>query len=65
VTRLAVTYRRLTQQTARGFVIGVHAFLDRLEAQLDEAPVPDFLARLAALSAQYLEWSPHAPAAGE
>ena len=32
---LLVTYRRLTLQTARGFLPGLHAFLDRLEAQLD------------------------------
>src|SRR6478609_854806 len=30
-TRVVVTYRRITMQTARGFLPGVHAFLDRLE----------------------------------
>ena len=35
-THVLVTYRRITKQTARGFLPGLHAFLDRLEAQLNE-----------------------------
>lgn len=61
VTRLVVTYRRLTASTARGFVVGCHAFLDRLEAQLDGAPVRDFLESMAALRGEYPEWSHGAP----
>lgn len=61
VTRLLVTYRRITRQTARGFVVGVHAFLDRLEAQLDGTTLPDFLTRFEALCAEYPEWSHDAP----
>ncbi len=64
-TRLDVTYKRITQHTARGFLPGVHAFLDRLEAQLDNAPLPDWLERFAALQAEYPEWSLHAADAGQ
>jgi uncharacterized protein YndB with AHSA1/START domain len=64
-TLLTVTYTRLTRQTAGGFLPGVHAFLDRLEAQLDGAPLPDWLARFAELRGLYTEWSPHAAAAGK
>lgn len=64
-TRLTVTYRRLTRATARGFLPGLHAFLDRLEAQLDGAPLPDFVARFAVLRETYPEWSAHATDAGE
>jgi uncharacterized protein YndB with AHSA1/START domain len=64
-THLLVTYRRLTKQTAGGFLPGVHAFLDRLEAQLDGGPLPDWLQRFAALQASYPEWSGHAPPAGK
>ncbi|HEX4449901.1 MAG TPA: SRPBCC domain-containing protein [Kofleriaceae bacterium] len=63
-TRLIVTYRRITMQTARGFLPGTHAFLDRLEAQLAGEPLPDWHARFAALRREYPEWSEHAPAAG-
>ncbi len=59
-TRVVVTYRRITRETARGFLPGLHAFLDRLEAQLEGAPLPDFLERFAALHADYPEWSSHA-----
>ena len=55
-TRLTVTYRRITRSTARGFLPGMHALLDRLEAQLDGAPLPDWQARFAALRAEYPEW---------
>jgi len=55
-TRLTVTYRHITRQTARGFLPGLHALLDRLEAQLDGAPLPDWGARFAALRVEYPEW---------
>jgi len=51
-TAMTVTYRRITRQTAHGFLPGLHAFLDRLEAQLDGAPLPDWLARFGALRNQ-------------
>jgi uncharacterized protein YndB with AHSA1/START domain len=56
-TSLVVTYRRITMQTARGFLPGVHAFLDRLEAQLGGGAPPDWLERFGALRAEYTEWS--------
>lgn len=64
-THLLVTYRRITVATARGFLPGLHAYLDRLEAQLDGADLPDFLARFVEIRVEYPEWSGHAPDAGE
>ena len=55
-TQLTVTYRRMTLATARGFLPGLHAMLDRLEAQLDGATLPDWFARFAELRAEYPEW---------
>ena len=59
-TRLTVTYRRITARTARGFLPGLHAFLDRLAAQLDGDPLPDWLARFGELRGHYPEWTEHA-----
>jgi uncharacterized protein YndB with AHSA1/START domain len=56
-TQLTVTYRRITTSTARGFLPGLHAFLDRLEAQLEHRPLPDWHARFAELRGQYPEWT--------
>jgi uncharacterized protein YndB with AHSA1/START domain len=64
-THMRVTYRRITRQTARGFLPGLHAFLDRLEAQLDGLPQPDFSQRFAEMRAEYPEWSDHAARPGE
>jgi uncharacterized protein YndB with AHSA1/START domain len=64
-TLLTVTYRRITIPTARGFVPGLHAFLDRLEAQLDGRMLPDWLARFAEARTEYPEWSHDAPAPGQ
>jgi uncharacterized protein YndB with AHSA1/START domain len=64
-THLVVTYRRITKETATGFLPGLHAFLDRLEAQLDGNPLPDWLERFTAARAEYPEWSGHAPDAGK
>jgi uncharacterized protein YndB with AHSA1/START domain len=64
-TELVVTYRRITAQTARGFLPGLHAFLDRLEAQLDTRVLPDWMQRFIELRAKYPEWSGHAPHPGE
>jgi uncharacterized protein YndB with AHSA1/START domain len=63
-THLLVTYRRITRQSARGFLPGLHAFLDRLEAQLAGRALPDWLERFGALRAEYPEWSGHAPPSG-
>jgi len=59
-TRLVVTYRRVTMQTARGFLPGLHAFLDRLEAQLADRALPDWVQRFGELRAEYPEWEGHA-----
>lgn len=64
-THVVVTYRRITKQTARGFLPGLHAFLDRLEAQLDGRALPDWARRFSELRADYPEWSGHASDAGE
>jgi len=56
-TLLTVTYRRLTKQSAPGFLPGTHAFLDRLEAQLDEEPLPDWTSRFTELLSQYPAWT--------
>jgi uncharacterized protein YndB with AHSA1/START domain len=56
-THVVVIYRRITKETARGFLPGLHAFLDRLEAQLDGSALPDFVERFAELRAQYPAWS--------
>lgn len=64
-TQLLVTYRRITKQTARGFLPGLHVFLDRLEAQLDGRPLPDWMARFTEVRAQYPEWSDDASASGK
>ena len=64
-TQLVVTYRRMTPQSARGFLPGLHAFLERLEAQLDGRVQPDWLERFAALRAEYPEWRGHATSPGQ
>jgi uncharacterized protein YndB with AHSA1/START domain len=64
-TQLLVTYRRITLRSARGFLPGLHAFLDRLEAQLAGCALPDWLERFGVLRAAYPEWSGHAPPSGE
>ncbi len=60
-TNVLVTYRRITKETARGFLPGLHAFLDRLDAQLDAREMPDFVQRFGELRAHYPEWNDHAP----
>jgi uncharacterized protein YndB with AHSA1/START domain len=45
-TLLTLTHRNLTERTAGVFRLGMEAFLDRLEAQLDGLPLPDWDARL-------------------
>jgi uncharacterized protein YndB with AHSA1/START domain len=44
-TLLTLTHRRLSRQTAIGFAPGTHAFLDRLEALLDHARLPEWMTR--------------------
>ena len=42
-TLLKLTHKHLTRRTSHGFAPGMHAFLDRLEAQLNGAPLPDWM----------------------
>jgi uncharacterized protein YndB with AHSA1/START domain len=55
-TLLTVTYRRLTANTARGFAPGTHVLLDRLEAQLDQQPLPAWMPRFTDLMSLYPAW---------
>jgi uncharacterized protein YndB with AHSA1/START domain len=64
-THLLVICRRITLQTSRGFLPGLHTFLERLEAQLDGRPPPDWLQRFAAVSADYPEWRARASDPGQ
>ena len=64
-THLFVTYSKITKQTARGFLPGTHAFLDRLEAHLDQVSLPDWTSTFDGLSEQYPEWTGHAPSSGK
>jgi uncharacterized protein YndB with AHSA1/START domain len=64
-THLLVTYRRITKETARGFLPGLHAFLDRLEAELDGRTMPDWVERFGALRMEYPEWSRDASPSGQ
>jgi uncharacterized protein YndB with AHSA1/START domain len=59
-TRVVVTYRQITKQTARGFLPGLHAFLDRLEAQLDGRPLVDWKRRFDELAVEYPDWTGNA-----
>ena len=62
-TLLVVTYRRITKDTAGGFLPGTHVFLDRLEAQLAGTPLPDWMTRFIAIRDTYPEWKDHATTA--
>ncbi|HEX2243697.1 MAG TPA: hypothetical protein VHK27_10675, partial [Gammaproteobacteria bacterium] len=52
-TILSLTFSRLTKPTALGFAPGMHAFLDRLEAQLKGEPLPDWILRYDAVKGYY------------
>jgi uncharacterized protein YndB with AHSA1/START domain len=52
-TILRVTHRRLTRQTALGFVSGTHAFLERLEDELDGKPLRNWVKRVEELRPVY------------
>ncbi|MFT3837767.1 MAG: SRPBCC domain-containing protein [Myxococcaceae bacterium] len=58
-TRLVVTVSGVSQGTAPGFLPGLHVFIERLAAQLDRAPLPDFGQRFEALLAEYPQWGRH------
>jgi uncharacterized protein YndB with AHSA1/START domain len=52
---LKMTHSHLTRRTSQGYVSGAHAFLDRLEAFLDERPLPDWLALVGELRPAYAQ----------
>jgi uncharacterized protein YndB with AHSA1/START domain len=54
-TLLTFTFRRLTRDTAIGFAPGMHAFLDRLEVQLEGGAVPEWMPRVVELRKRYPE----------
>src|SRR5207245_7787310 len=52
-TILRITHKRLTRPTAIGFTSGIHAFLDRLEDELDDVPLVDWRTRVDEVRANY------------
>jgi uncharacterized protein YndB with AHSA1/START domain len=55
-TILTMTFSRLTKPTALGFALGMHAFLDRLAAQLDHRALPDWMETHDAAKGFYPAW---------
>jgi uncharacterized protein YndB with AHSA1/START domain len=55
-TTLTLTHRRLAKPTALGFAPGTHAFLDRLAAYLDRAPLPNWTVRYGEVQHLYPSW---------
>ena len=53
-TLLTLTYSRLTKSTSLRFAPGTHAYLDRLEASLNNEALPDWMQRFAAVKELYL-----------
>jgi uncharacterized protein YndB with AHSA1/START domain len=64
-THLVVTINHLTRATAGGFLPGMHAFLDRLEAELDGAALPEWIRRFGELQGDYQEWTGDAATPGK
>lgn len=54
-TVLILSHRDLTRRFASVYIAGTHAFLDRLEAQLDERPLPN-MGRSAEVRGYYPVW---------
>jgi uncharacterized protein YndB with AHSA1/START domain len=52
-TLMTFTFSRLTRRTATGFAPGMHAFLDRLAAQLDGEPMPNWMSRVEEMRRYY------------
>jgi uncharacterized protein YndB with AHSA1/START domain len=61
-TLLTLEHRRLTRGTAVGFAPGWHSFLDRLAAQLDGQPLPDWMKRFESVRGSYPGWAEGGPA---
>jgi uncharacterized protein YndB with AHSA1/START domain len=56
-TLLTFTHRGLSVSTAKGFIPGTHAFLDRLDAHLASDPLPEWNRRYAEVAPAYPSWS--------
>jgi Activator of Hsp90 ATPase homolog 1-like protein len=56
-TLLTFTHRGLSVPNAKGFIPGTHAFLDRLDAHLGGASLPDWSERYAETAPAYPSWS--------
>jgi uncharacterized protein YndB with AHSA1/START domain len=52
-TILHLEHRKLNRETALGFAPGTHAFLDRLQAQLDGHPLPSWQGRYQEVASRY------------
>lgn len=52
-TVLTFTHRGLSVRNAQGFIPGTHAYLDRLAAHLDRAPMPSWGQRFAEVEPSY------------
>ena len=52
-TLLTLTHSRLTKSTSLGFAPGWHAYLDRLEANLNNEELPDWMHRLGEVKELY------------
>lgn len=52
-TILHLEHRKLNRATALGFAPGIHAFMDRLEAHLDGAPLPGWQERYRQVAPSY------------
>jgi uncharacterized protein YndB with AHSA1/START domain len=52
-TLITLTYSRLTKYTSLRFAPGTHAYLDRLEASLNNEVLPDWMQRFAAVKELY------------
>ena len=57
-TLLTLSYRGFSKPTATGFAPGTHAFLERLDAHLQGAPLPEWTQRFEELRAEYPAWGP-------
>jgi uncharacterized protein YndB with AHSA1/START domain len=55
-TLLTFTHTGLSEQNARGFIPGTHAFFDRLDAHLAGHAIPNWSDRYADLSPSYPSW---------
>jgi uncharacterized protein YndB with AHSA1/START domain len=55
-TLLTLTHSRLTKLTSSWFAPGWHAYLDRLEASLDNEVPPDWMKRFAEVKELYSSW---------